>query len=178
MLSHLLSRIAERSDAEAFRELFRAFAPRVKVYMMRRGAEPALAEDLAQETLLTVWRKAALYSSEKGTVATWIFTIARNLRIDRLRREIPWQEYPSTYGEEPSGEALPDEILVTHQRHERVRRALVVLPPDQLAVLMLSFTDGLSHTEIAEKLSLPLGTVKSRMRLAFQKVRDSLQDLD
>ena len=85
-MAELISRVASRSDVEAFRKLFQSFAPRVKAYMMRQGADANTAEELAQETLLTVWRKAALYSSDKGSAATWIFTIARNLRIDRLRR--------------------------------------------------------------------------------------------
>jgi hypothetical protein len=86
IMADLLQRIAERGDAEAFNELFQSFAPRVKSYMMRQGANPTTAEELAQETLLMVWRKAGLYSRDKGSASTWIFTIARNLRIDRLRR--------------------------------------------------------------------------------------------
>ena len=90
----LLRQVAERGDVEAFRKLFQQFAPRLKSYMMRKGADAATAEELAQETLLTVWRKARLYSRDKGSEATWIFTIARNLRIDRLRREMTWQALP------------------------------------------------------------------------------------
>ena len=91
VMADLLRQVAEKADVAAFRELYQTYGPRVKAYMMRQGADAATAEDLAQETLMTVWRRAALYSQEKGSAATWIFAIARNLRIDRLRREVPWQ---------------------------------------------------------------------------------------
>ncbi len=176
-MADFLQRIAERGDVEAFRKLFQAYAPRVKAYMMRQGADPNTAEELAQETLLTVWRKAGLYSGEKGSATTWIFTIARNLRIDRLRRELSWVELPDGHDEEPSPDALPDELLSQQQRKLRVQTALATLPPDQLEVVSLSYIEGLSHSEIAERLGLPLGTVKSRMRLAYHKVRESVEDL-
>lgn len=176
-MADFLQRIAERGDVEAFRKLFQAYAPRVKAYMMRQGADPNTAEELAQETLLTVWRKAGLYSGEKGSATTWIFTIARNLRIDRLRRELSWVELPDGHDEEPSPDALPDELLSQPQRKLRVQTALATLPPDQLEVVSLSYIEGLSHSEIAERLGLPLGTVKSRMRLAYHKVRESVEDL-
>src|SRR5215510_7887209 len=94
IMADLLQRIAERADPAAFRELYEAYGPRVKAYMMRKGADAGTAEDLAQETLLTVWRKAALYAGDKGSITTWVFTIARNLRIDRLCSEVPWQGLP------------------------------------------------------------------------------------
>ena len=145
---------------------------------MRQGADAALAEELAQETLLTVWRKAGLYSPDKGSPTTWIFTIARNLRIDRLRRETPWQELTEQHAAAiPSDEAPPDVAVIARQRERRVQAVLRELPPDQLEVVTLAFIDGLSHSEIAERLGLPLGTVKSRIRLAYQKVRAALEDL-
>jgi RNA polymerase sigma-70 factor (ECF subfamily) len=149
----------------------------VKAYMMRQGADPATAEDLAQETLLTVWRRAALYVEEKGSAATWIFAIARNLRIDRLRREVPWQELPEGGPEPASSEALPDEAVAEKERQARVRAALATLPPEQHEVVALAYLEGLSHGEIAQRLRLPLGTVKSRMRIAYQKIRAGLEDL-
>jgi RNA polymerase sigma-70 factor, ECF subfamily len=176
-MAEFLQRIAERGDVEAFRKLFQAYAPRVKAYMMRQGADPNTAEELAQETLLTVWRKAGLYSGEKGSATTWIFTIARNLRIDRLRRELTWVALPEGHEEEASTDALPDEVLSELERRARVHKALETLPPDQLEVVSLSYIEGLSHSEIAERLGLPLGTVKSRMRLAYNKVRESVEDL-
>jgi RNA polymerase sigma-70 factor, ECF subfamily len=176
-MADLLQQVAVNRDIDAFRQLFQSYAPRVKSYMMRQGADANTAEELAQETLLTVWRKAALYSGEKGSATTWIFTIARNLRIDRLRREFPWQELPEGHEETASGDILPDEAVSEAERKARVQAALATLPEDQLEVVTLSYIDGLSHSEIAERLKLPLGTVKSRMRLAYQKIREAVEDL-
>lgn len=176
-MADLLQRVAANGDVEAFRALFETYAPRVKSYMLRQGADPATAEELAQETLLAVWRKAALYSDEKGSATTWIFTIARNLRIDRLRKEVVWQPLPENNDERPSEDRAPDEELSERERGERVRAMLTELPPDQSEVVNLAFIEGLSHSEIAKRLGLPLGTVKSRMRLAYQKIRDALEDL-
>jgi len=99
-MADLLQRVAEQGDVAAFDMLFQCYAPRVKSYMMRKGADPTTAEELAQEALLTVWRKARLYSGDKGSATTWIFTIARNLRIDRRRREVAWQDLPEARDEE------------------------------------------------------------------------------
>lgn len=176
-MADLLQRVAANGDVEAFRLLFQAYAPRVKSYMMRQGADSTAAEELAQETLLTVWRKAALYSEDKGSATTWIFTIARNLRIDRLRREVAWQPLPEDHEEQSSDEPGPDEALSERERGERVQAVLGTLPEEQASVITLAFVEGLSHSEIAAKLGLPLGTVKSRMRLAYHKVRDALEDL-
>jgi RNA polymerase sigma-70 factor (ECF subfamily) len=174
----LLSRIAtERSDG-AFRRLFEEFGPQIRHYMMRHGADAATAEELAQETLLAVWRKAAQYSAAKGTPATWMFSIARNLRIDRLRREVCWQELSDDVAEgTPSEDAPPDATASERQRQARVQAALTALPDDQRNVVALAVIEGLPHHAIAERLSLPLGTVKSRLRLAYQKVRAALEDL-
>ncbi|HWE17722.1 MAG TPA: sigma-70 family RNA polymerase sigma factor [Hyphomicrobiaceae bacterium] len=177
-MADLLQRIAERADPAAFRELYEAYGPRVKAYMMRRGADAGTAEDLAQETLLTVWRKAALYAGEKGSMTTWVFAIARNLRIDRLRREVPWQELPEGRMAEASDEPLPDEVMDEKERQERVQAALADLPSEQKEVVSLAYLEGLSHSEIAERLSVPLGTVKSRMRIAYQKIRQALESLE
>lgn len=176
-MADLLQRVAANGDVEAFKVLFETYAPRVKSYMLRQGADAATAEELAQETLLAVWRKAALYSDEKGSATTWIFTIARNLRIDRLRKEVVWQPLPENNDERPSEDPAPDEELSERERAEKVRAMLAELPPDQSEVVNLAFLEGLSHSEIAKRLDLPLGTVKSRMRLAYQKIRDALEDL-
>jgi RNA polymerase sigma-70 factor (ECF subfamily) len=177
VMADLLQRVAERADAAAFRELYQAYGPRVKAYMMRQGADAATAEDLAQETLFTVWRRASLYAADKGSAATWIFTIARNLRIDRLRREMPWQELPEGRHEQASEETPPDDALSEKERQVRVRAALAELPPEQREVVVLSYLEGLSHGEIATRLGLPMGTVKSRMRIAYQRVRTALAEL-
>jgi RNA polymerase sigma-70 factor (ECF subfamily) len=177
-MSDLLLRIATERSEDAFRQLFEEYVPRIKSYMMRQGTDAATAEDLAQETLLAVWSKASLYSSEKATPTTWIFTIARNLRIDRLRKEVAWQELSETHAEEISSEdASPDDIASARERQVRVQAVLAQLPGDQREVITLAFIDGLSQREIAQRLSLPLGTVKSRARLAYEKVRNALKDL-
>lgn len=174
----LLTRIAtERSDA-AFRLLFETFGPQLRHYMVRHGADAASAEELAQETLLMVWRKAGQYSAAKGTPATWMFAIARNLRIDRLRRETCWQELTDEVAESAvSAESAPDDTASERQRELRVRAVMAALPGEQREVVTMAFMDGLSQSEIAARLSLPLGTVKSRLRLAYQKVRAALEDL-
>ncbi len=177
LMADLLQRVAANGDVDAFKALFDAYAPRVKSYMLRQGADAATAEELAQETLLQVWRKAGLYSDEKGSATTWIFTIARNLRIDRLRKEVAWQPLPENNDERPSEDPGPDEELSERERAERVRAMLAELPQDQSEVVNLAFIEGLSHSEIAKRLDLPLGTVKSRMRLAYSKIRDALEDL-
>ena len=176
-MADLLRRVATGADADAFQRLFQTYAPRIKSYMMRQGADSGTAEELAQETMLTIWRKAGLYSAEKGSATTWIFTIARNLRIDRLRRQVAWQQLPDGHEEEASDDPLPDDVASDRERSERVQAALAVLPADQLEVVSLSYLEGLSHSEIAERLGLPLGTVKSRMRLAYQKIRECVEDL-
>jgi RNA polymerase sigma-70 factor, ECF subfamily len=176
-MAEYLQRVAEKGDVDAFRALFQMYAPRVKSYMMRQGADPNTAEELAQETLLTVWRKAALYSGDKGSATTWIYTIARNLRIDRLRKEMTWVQLPEGHDEKASDDMAPDEVVSEAERRVRVQTALAGLPADQHEVVALSYVEGLSHSEIAERLGLPLGTVKSRMRLAYLKIRESVEDL-
>lgn len=177
-MSDLIDRIARDRSSEAFGALFREYRPRIKAFMQRQGADAATADDLAQETLLTVWNKAVMYSGAKGSLSNWIFTIARNLRIDRLRRETPWQELTPTHAEMLESETeRPDDILSGSQRQARVQQALANLPPEQREVLVLAYVEALPHSEIAARLSLPLGTVKSRVRLAYQKIRAALEDL-
>ena len=144
--------------------------------MLRLGAEPQQAEELAQETLLTVWRKAGAFDRAKAAPSTWIFTIARNLRIDaarRARRVEPADDPSDAADAEPA----PDEALVAAQSETRVRQALLSLPTEQAEVVRLSFFSDKPHSEIAEELALPLGTVKSRLRLAMRRLRDLLADL-
>ena len=177
-MSDLLSRIAtDRSDA-AFRSLFDEYGPRVRHFMLKLGADPSLAEELTQQTLITVWRKAQLYSAEKGSASTWIYTIARNLRTDHIRRQRAWQELSGEHAQAiPSEEPSPEQVVSARERQARVQEVLGDLPPEQLEVVRLAYMDGLAHGEIAERLSLPLGTVKSRIRLAYQKLRVALEDL-
>jgi RNA polymerase sigma-70 factor, ECF subfamily len=167
----LLVRIAA-ADREAFAHLFGRYAPRVKSYLLRLGALNAVAEDLAQEAMLSVWRRAGSYDPVKARASTWIFVIARNAWIDRLRREKVELAYrdASPVSEESEDEA-PDEAAVRTQTEEQVRAALATLSDEQRQVVRLSFFEDLAHSEIAETLSLPLGTVKSRLRLALIKLR-------
>jgi len=145
---------------------------------MRSGADPEIADELAQEALLMVWRKAGLYKPDKGSVSAWIFTIARNLRIDLLRREFPWQELSDEMMQSiPSDATAADDTVAEMQMQQRVQAVLAELGPEQREIVMLAYIDGLSHSQIAERLGIPLGTVKSRMRLAYQKVRSGLEDL-
>lgn len=173
----LLGRVASARDKEAFAELFAHFAPRIKSMMLRAGASAAQAEDLAQEAMLTMWRKAALYSPEKGAVSTWMFTIARNLRIDRLRLQSsqPHQDVDDLelVGEERGGE----EVTLEAEIVSRVSAAIATLPVDQRAVIELSYVEDIAHSEISERLGIPVGTVKSRLRLAYEKLRVELENL-
>lgn len=172
----LILRIARSQDRSAFVELFAHFAPRVKSYMLRCGAPQDAAEELAQEALLAVWRKADQYDPARSGASTWIFTIARNLRIDALRRERRpvIADDPS---DENEAEPAPDALLACAQRDERLREAVTELPRDQAEVVRLAFFDDRTHAEIAGQLDLPLGTVKSRMRLALVRLRRLLEDL-
>lgn len=167
----LLVRIAG-GDREAFASVFARYAPKVKSYLLRLGAPGAIAEDLAQDALLSVWRRAASYDPVKAKASTWIFVIARNAWIDRLRREKVELAYRETSPvSEESDDEAPDDAAVRSQTEERVEAALATLSEEQRQVVRLSFFEDRPHSEIAEKLSLPLGTVKSRLRLALIKLK-------
>ena len=170
-----LARISENQDREAFGEVFQHFGPRLKSFMIRKGADQPLAEELVQETMLTVWRKAQLYSTEKGTVTTWIFTIARNLRIDRIRRESSQQFTDLADYDAPSDDPGSDDQVMQMQQQVKVRDALQNLPEEQRQIIHMSYIDDMTQSEIADQLELPLGTVKSRMRLAYRKLRTGLE---
>ena len=169
--------IAERQDRAAFASLFEFYAPRIKAMLTRLGAAGDAAEDLAQETLLTVWRKAAYFDPDRASAAAWIFTIARNLRIDRLRGDNRAKLYASYEMVEPEGPQNPDSALNATERDARVRAALKQLSQEQVRVVQLSFFEGRAHGDIATLLDLPLGTVKSRVRLAMARLRNLLGDL-
>lgn len=169
--------IAARQDRAAFAALFAFYAPRIKTMLMRAGASADAGEDFAQEALLTVWRKAAYFDPDRASASAWVYTIARNLRIDRLRRDKRSKLhalYEMVEAEEPD---RPDVALSSAERDERVRAALSQIPEEQARVLRLSFFEERAHGEIAEKLNLPLGTVKSRLRLAMSRLRNLLGDL-
>lgn len=173
----LVRRIAVARDREAFKALFLAYAPRVKTYLIRHGAAPEKGEELAQETLLTVWRKADYFDPSKASAAGWIFTIARNLRIDAIRRERSAMIYNLVSPEPPEPSPTPEAESEHAERESRVRAAVAQLPAEQLEVVRLSFFADKAHAEIASDLSLPLGTVKSRLRLALARLRGAVGDL-
>jgi RNA polymerase sigma-70 factor (ECF subfamily) len=175
LFAELMERIASRGDRAAFAALFEHYAPRLKGYLGRLGLEPGRAEDLAQEVMVTVWRKADSFDRNKATVSTWIYRIARNRRIDLFRRE----RTATLDADDPqlSPEALPqpDAGLETAQREVQVAAALADLPVEQRDMVRAAFYEDLSHSEIAERFGLALGTVKSRLRLAFEKLRIRLE---
>lgn len=167
----LLARIGA-GDKQAFAALFARYAPKVKSYLIRLGAAGAAAEDLAQDVMVSVWRRAASYDATKAKPSTWVFVIARNVWIDRLRREKVELAYQSENPpSEQSQEEPPDEAAMRRSDEQRISDAMAGLSDDQRQVVRLSFFEDCPHSEIAERLSLPLGTVKSRLRLALTKLR-------
>ncbi|WP_246707926.1 MULTISPECIES: sigma-70 family RNA polymerase sigma factor [Ensifer] len=175
-MSDLLVSVGLNRDVEAFEVLFRHYAPRVKAYMARLCRDGTAAEELMQETMMVVWNKAAQFEPSRGTVSTWIYTIARNVRIDVYRRT----KRPEFDLNDPAfvqDDAPPaDMAFEAFQEAERLHRAMATLPAEQLDLLKRSFYEDDSHSAIAEALSIPLGTVKSRIRLAFAKLRAALEE--
>lgn len=173
----LLERVARR-DREAFAAFFLLVAPKVKGYLLRLGSVAAAAEELTQDVMLTVWRKADQFNAAKAGALTWVFVIARNRRIDALRREHSTVTYGASPPDAPDEETpLASDTISDAQRDSRVRAAMETLAPDQREVVRRSFFEEQPHSEIAEALCLPLGTVKSRLRLAMTKLRAKLEDL-
>ncbi|ADZ68615.1 sigma-70 family RNA polymerase sigma factor [Polymorphum gilvum] len=173
--SALIEKVAASRDREAFAELFDHFAPRIKGYLMQQGADAATAEEVAQDAMVILWRKAELFDSAKSSASTWLFRIARNRRIDLLRRQRTAELDPEEPALQPSAPEDVDTTLDAGLREERVRLALQQLPDTQREVVRQAFFLGLSHSEIAEATGLPLGTVKSRIRLAFARLRELLE---
>ena len=173
----LLAAVAERRDREAFAELFDYYAPRINGYLQRLGAERTSAEEMAQDVMVTLWRKAELFDASKSSVATWLYRIARNRRIDAARRNridfVDPSDYIFDIADENTADA--DGLLDAQSRDDVLRRQMADLPKEQLELVRLAFYEGLSHSEIAERTGLPLGTVKSRIRLAFTRLRRGLE---
>jgi RNA polymerase sigma factor (sigma-70 family) len=172
----LVLAIAERRDRDAFARLFDHFVPRIEAYLSRLGADPATAEEISQDVMLTLWRKAALFDPAKSSVTTWLYRIARNRRIDAARRDrMDYVDPMSLALEEIAGDAAPDTVMDAQWRESVLRAAIAELPEEQLSLVRLAFFDSLSHSTIAERTGLPLGTVKSRIRLAFARLRRALE---
>lgn len=168
----LVIRVRDGQDRAAFAELFRHFAPRVKAFLMKSGADAALAEECAQDVMATLWQKAHLFDPARASVATWVFTIARNRRIDALRRARRPEPEDLPWGPEPE----PDqgEVLELQQETDRLSRALAQLPENQRVLIERAYFGDLSHSEIAADTGLPLGTIKSRIRLALDRLRRTM----
>jgi RNA polymerase sigma-70 factor (ECF subfamily) len=166
--------VRDTADREAFARLFDYFAPRVKAMAMRGGAPAALAEEIVQDTMLRVWRRAALFDPTRAQVAGWVYQIARNRQIDIARRaprpvleevDVPWTDV------DVGG------ALALEQETAQLRRALAALPSEQRDVVERAYLGELTHVEISRETMVPLGTVKSRLRLALERLRHELRDL-
>lgn len=178
-LARLIERVGQVQDREAFKSLFEYFAPRVRAYYSKRGLARTHADDLTQEVMVSLWRRASSYDARKAAPSTWIYTIARNQQIDDFRRASRAQQLDE---QDPhfhlNDTPTQDSLVERSEDAESVSRALSNLPEEQRYVLNLAFQDGLSHREIADRLGLPLGTVKSRIRLAMDKMRVTIGELE
>jgi RNA polymerase sigma-70 factor (ECF subfamily) len=172
----LIEAIAARQDRAAFAALFRYFAPRVKAFVMRGGADAEAAQEVVQEAMVLVWRKARSFDRGRASAATWIFTIARNKRIDLIRRTsrpaIDPEDWLTSFASEADD---ADKSVAAEQTYNRMKELLADLSADQLLVIRKAFFEDKTHTEIAQELGLPLGTVKSRIRLALGRLREALE---
>jgi RNA polymerase sigma-70 factor (ECF subfamily) len=172
--------VGQQRDREAFRRLFDHFAPRVRSFLLRRRTPDGSLEDLVQDVMATIWRRAETYDPGKATASTWIFTVARNRRIDLARRRRPEVDLddPATVHEEVDDAPLPDEQTEHMQKAAKINVAMADLPADQSKIVLLAYHQDMSHSEIADELAIPLGTVKSRLRLALGKLRQSMEELE
>jgi len=167
-----VKRIREAQDQTAFAELFQHFAPRVKAFLIRSGSDAALAEECAQEVMATLWHKAHLFDPTRATVSTWVFTIARNKRIDALRKQRRPEPEELTWG--PEAEPEQADVVALQQETAQLRTALRALPEAQRELIVKAYFGDLSHREIAAQTGLPLGTIKSRIRLALDRLRHAM----
>jgi RNA polymerase sigma factor (sigma-70 family) len=175
-LDVLLTAVGADRDSQAFTVLFDHFVPRVQAQMLRLGLAPFAAADVTQDVMETIWRKAHLFDPRKAAAATWVFHIARNRRIDVKRRSRETVCAIEDFFDIPDPSGGSDDCVDSTKRESCLREALRSLPHDQFTLVKLAFFDGLSHTEIAAHTNLPLGTVKSRLRLAFCRLRRALLD--
>jgi RNA polymerase sigma-70 factor (ECF subfamily) len=173
----LLHAIATRQDRASFAALFRYFGPRVKAFLMRGGSDSETAQEVAQEAMILVWRKAASFDRARASAATWIYTIARNKRIDLLHRAgrppIEAGDWLTIFAPEDED---ADKSVLAGQTYAKVKELMDGLSTDQLAVIRKAFFEDKTHTAIADEMNLPLGTVKSRIRLALGRLRERLEE--
>jgi RNA polymerase sigma factor (sigma-70 family) len=165
-------RIADHQDQKAFAEVFRHFAPRVKAFLIKSGADQSLAEECMQDVMATLWHKAHMYDPARASVATWVFTIARNRKIDLLRRYARPEPEELSWGPE----AAPDQadVIALQQDSTRLAEAIRQLPEKQRTLIERAYFGDLTHSEIAAETGLPLGTIKSRIRLALDRLRHAM----
>jgi RNA polymerase sigma-70 factor, ECF subfamily len=166
--------IAEKQDKSAFAQLYSHYAPRLKGYCQRQGMAAETAEEMAQEAMISVWRRATTFDPAKASVSTWIFTIVRNKRIDLLRRERRPELKAEDFELLSEPEAGADDLMEAQQSARQIAAGLETLSDDQKSVLMMAFYEDKSHSEIAAQTGLPLGTVKSRIRLALSRLKVGL----
>ena len=169
----LLIAVRDQQDRAAFAALFQHFAPRIKGFLVKSGTPHALAEECAQDVMATLWQKAQLFDPSRASVATWVFTIARNRRIDMARRAARPEPEDLPWG--PEAEPDQHDLLELAQETALLGDALARLPQAQRALIEKAFYGDLSHSEIAEETGLPMGTVKSRIRLALDKLRQTFE---
>lgn len=168
-----MARIRDAQDRAAFAALFDHFAPRIKGFLIKSGADASVAEDCAQDVMVTVWRKAHLYDPTRASVATWIFTIARNRRIDLLRRDRRPEPEDLPWG--PVEEPDQVDVVALQQESEKLGQALKNLPNAQRVLIEKAYFGDMSQSEIASETGLPLGTIKSRIRLALDRLRHAMK---
>lgn len=168
-----MDRIRIEQDQVAFAELFQHFAPRVKSFLMKSGASNAMAEEVTQEAMATVWQKAGMFDPSRASVATWIFTIARNRKIDALRKQNRPEPEDLSWG--PEAEPDQEDALALQQETTKLKQALSELPEKQRSLVERAYFGDLSHSEIAAETGLPLGTIKSRLRLALERLRHGMK---
>ena len=168
-----VERIHASGDTRAFAELFEHFAPRVKGFLIRSGANDTLAEECTQEVMATIWQKSHLFDPTRASVSTWIFTIARNRKIDALRKQRRPEPEDLTWG--PEAEPDQEDALSLQQECAHLDQAIAALPLKQRELIEKAYFGDLSHSEIAEETGLPLGTIKSRIRLALDRLRHAMK---
>lgn len=174
----LLLRVGSDRDRFAFKKLYEHFAPRLKSFLLRIGSDMSAAEEICQESMIMVWRRAETFNPDSAGASTWIFTIARNKRIDKLRKD----NRPLPDLNDPSFFQIPvdksDDILQRVEEEKKIKNALKNLPPEQAKLILSAYYEEKSHRKIADETNLPLGTVKSRIRLAINRLRTQLEELE
>jgi len=168
-----LTKVAKSQDKAAFAKLFQHFAPRVKSFLMKSGATEGMADECVQETMVTVWHKSSMFDPTRANASTWIFTIARNKRIDAIRKRNRPEPDELSWNVEHEPDAA--DVIALEQENQLLAGAISQLPEKQMELVKRAFYGDLTHKEIADETGLPLGTIKSRLRLALEKLRHEIQ---